>query len=72
MSGERGGRENAWVRTGVSGRDPLRRLPTERLSEWRNSDCECWADNTENARVKDYGVLVCVSLLLEKYSSDFL
>ena len=65
-------RENTRVRTGVSGRNPLRRLPSERPSEWGDSNCEYWANGAENTRVKDYRILVCVSLLLGKYLSDFL
>jgi len=72
MLGESGWRNETWVRTGISGRNPLRWLPTERLSERRDSDCECWANGAENARVKDYRILVCVSLLPGRYLSDFL
>lgn len=61
----------AGVRTGISGRDPLRWLPTERLPEWGDSDCEYRANDAENAGVKDYRILVGVSLLLGEFLSDF-
>ena len=64
-------RDRARVRTGIGGRNPLHWLPTEGLSERRNADCEQWANNAENARVKDYRVLMCVSLLSGEYLSDF-
>jgi hypothetical protein len=67
-----GGGDKAGVRTGISGRNPLCWLPTERLSEWGYADCEYWANNAENTRVEDYRILVCVSLLLGKCLSDFL
>ena len=63
-SSERGGRDGTRLRTGIGGWNPLCRLPTERLSQWGDSDCEQWASNAENARVKYYRILVCVSLLL--------
>jgi len=72
MLGESGWQDETGVRTGISGRNTLRWLPTERLSERRDSDCECWANCTENARVEEHRIFVCVSLLPGKYLSDFL
>lgn len=66
------GRDETEARTGVSGRDPFRWLPAERLSDWGDSDCEYWANGAENTRVKYYRILVRVSLLLGEFLSDFL
>lgn len=70
-SGKRGGRNKTGVRTGISGRNPLRWLPTERLSEWGYTDCEYWANSAENTRIKDYRILVCVPLLLGEFCQIF-
>ena len=66
------GRDKAGVRTRVSGRNPLRWLPTERPPKWGNTDYEDRANAAENARVKDYRILVGVSLLFEEYLSGFI